>query len=162
MTPLSFAAQRGDVETVQALLATQFIIVNSLDKHKYTPLLWAVEIGNLAVVKQLLAYPGIAVTWKNALGIGPLMSAARGGQEAILTELLAPHWNIPVAAKDRYGYTTFSFATEQGHVHVMRKLLSFTPTYKATILDSKDICGRTPLSLAAAPGQDAAVNFLLE
>lgn len=99
MTPLSFAAQRGDVENVKALLTTQFIIVNSLDKQKYTPLLWAVEIGNLAVVKQLLAYPGIAVTWRNALGITPLMSAARGGHEAILTELLAPHWNIPSLPK---------------------------------------------------------------
>lgn len=34
--------------------------------------------------------------------------------------------------------------------------------HKATILDSKDICSRTPLSLAAAFGQDAAVNFLLD
>lgn len=90
------------------------------------------------------------------------MSTARGGHEAILTELLAPHWNIPVAAKDRYGYTAFSFAAEQGHVHVMRKLLSFTPMHKTTILDSKDICGRTPLPLAAAFGQHAAVKFLLE
>lgn len=53
MTPLSFAARRGDIETVKALLATQTIIVNSLNEQKYTPLLWAVEIGNLTVVKQL-------------------------------------------------------------------------------------------------------------
>lgn len=90
------------------------------------------------------------------------MSAASGGHEAILTGLLAPRWNIPVAVKDQYGYTAFSFAAEQGHVHVMKKLLSLAPMHKATILDSKDICGRTPLSQAAAFGQDAAVNFLLD
>ena len=162
MSPLSFAARRGDEENVKALLANQFIIVNSLDKQNYTPLLWAVEVENLAVVKQLLAYPGIDVTWRNTLGITPFMSAAIGGYEAILTELLAPQWNIPVAAKDRYGYTAFFFAAERGHVHVMRKLLSLIPMHETTLLDSRDIFGRTPLSRAAASGQDAAVNFLLE
>lgn len=122
MTPLSFAAQRGDEENVKAPLAIQLIIVNSLDKQEYTLLLWAVEVGNLAVVKQLLAYPGISGTWRNTLGITPVMSAATGGYETILTELWAPQWDIPVAVKDRYGYTAFSFAAERGHLHVMRKL----------------------------------------
>lgn len=90
------------------------------------------------------------------------MSAANGGYEAILTELLAPQWNIPVAAKDRYSYTTFSFAAEGGHFHMMRKPLSLTPMHETTLSDSKDIFGRTPLSRAAASGQDAAVDFLPE
>ncbi|KAG8405006.1 hypothetical protein J3459_022297 [Metarhizium acridum] len=85
-TPLSYAAERGDIDAVSGLLnkAANYRAVDALGR---TPIFWAAIEGHVDVIKELIAY---GAEWKieDASGRTPLSCAAEKGHTDAACELV--------------------------------------------------------------------------
>jgi ankyrin repeat protein len=138
-TPLYIAAEYGDLEIVQALLAKRGIDVNAANIYSETPLMLASFRGHLDVVEALLAAPGINVNAANVSDYTSLHDAARAGRNEVVRVLLAaPGINVNattirgetplhlVAKTDFHrlvGLYHADPAAEKGHREIVRALL---------------------------------------
>ena len=116
VTPLMFAADVGDIETVKLLLASN-ADVNARDDHGITPLLMVVgpDRKNMDMAELLLA-SNADVNAKDIQGETPLGYAARNGYKNMAELLLAQGANVN--AKDNKGETPLRLALDKGHKDV--------------------------------------------
>ncbi|GHU16644.1 hypothetical protein FACS189472_02140 [Alphaproteobacteria bacterium] len=183
-TPLHFAAQSGQTEIAELLLA-RGADVNASGLLDYTPLHLAAYYGEYNIVKLLLDN-GADINAKDIYGKEPsglydvekllkdhvkkikdkinetnalkrtqLHYAADRGDSKKAKFLLSQGANPN--AKDENQKTPLHLAVESGHVRVIKILLDT----KGINLNARDLYAKTPLHLAAEKGHTKIVNLLL-
>jgi hypothetical protein len=142
-TPLSWAAGNGHAAAVQYLVITGNADFNAQGKFGRTPLSWAASEGHKCVVSPLLdAKP--CIDSKDWYGQTPLFWAVSKGRKGVL-QLLIAIGSADINSKHRmYCQTPLSRAAQNGHDTVVKLLLQ-----AGADIESKDIDGHTPLSMAA-------------
>ena len=164
-TPLSLAAEYGQEEIVERLLATGNVEINSVDKSMRTPLIHAAKNGRLGVVKLLIERKA-SVEWKeiSSTRLPPsptaLCHAAFEGHEAVVQWLLDLEngVEVDVESSDEKGRTPFAAAAFNGHLAVIKRVLA---SHKVNP-GSRETDGTTPLHTAAYGGHEAIVRLLLD
>lgn len=188
-TQLSRAAESGDKEIVQMLLATGKADINGRDgEHKETPLIWAAKNGHKAIVKLLLDAGADVNAKEQQLGETALTLAIENGHEAIVQALLDKGANVH--QRDSSGHTPLFATTWQNGGTMMKLLLGRgvdinarnedeqTPIFNTCLygnvelvkllldagadIDPIDAEGQTPLFFAAALHQKDIMSLLLE
>ncbi|PON27255.1 hypothetical protein TGAM01_v203636 [Trichoderma gamsii] len=154
-TPLSWAAQKGNVAVVKTLLDTGQAEINSTDIEGQTPLSRATRKGNVAVIKTLLDTGQVKIDSTDYGGRTPLSWAAEYGNEATVNILLNTG-QVKVNSEDCGGMTPLSWAAYAGREAVVKILLK-----AGAEVNLKSQGNRSPLSWAAQKGQEAVVKLLL-
>ena len=159
-TPLSVAAENGELEIVKFLLTVPGIDVNKADNHKTTPLYYAAEHSELEIVRLLLTVPGIDVNKATTGGETPLYAAAddtrRGDTNIVRLLLTVP--GIDVNKATTGGETPLYAAASRDHPKIVKLLLTVPDIdiNKATIKD-----GKTPFDVAIEKEKISVItNFL--
>ena len=125
MTPLYFAADKGDLEVVRALLQAPGIRINQATGIRYVPLGIAAQRAHKDIVRLLLR-KGADPNIESATGLTPLHVACLHGHIAIVQMLL--HFKADVDAEvldaegDRPAQTPYGLAELGGHRAVMSEL----------------------------------------
>ena len=179
MTVLMLAAQAGNVETVQLLLAYG-AEVNSRDTQGRTALMEAAARGHSRAAQVLLDHDadvdgergsGLVRSFFGALRTGfglldnqeasdsqnnrtPLMMAASGGHPQTIQVLV--HQGADVDIQDSGGSTALMLAAGGGYFRAVEVLLEAQAE-----IDKKDRQGRTALMLAGSNGHSDIVASLL-
>jgi len=167
-TALIWAAEKGHVATVSALLDKKGIDIDAKNNDSNTALMFAAEKGHIDIVQKLLDN-GANVNAKNQYGSDALMCAAWKGQLEIVQELLAK--GADVNAKDEKGTSALMWADQvfQGNENIAQLLLAKgarisrvgwynSPAIKNTV-EFITCSGRGELSgVQAALAKGAAVN----
>ncbi|KAK6238285.1 hypothetical protein QUC31_003754 [Theobroma cacao] len=134
------AARSGDLSTVQSILASNPLAVNSRDKHSRTPLHLAAWSGQAQVVSYLCkqkADVGAAAMDD----MGAIHFAAQKGHIEIVRTLLS--LGVSVKAGTRKGFSPLHYAVQGSHLELIKLLLK-----KGASLSAKTKAGKTPLDLA--------------
>ncbi|OAQ97345.1 hypothetical protein LLEC1_05057 [Akanthomyces lecanii] len=153
-TPLSWAAEAGDIKLVAVLL--QHESDPDAQDNVGTPLSWAAKNGHETVVKLMFeamqADPETAAKDRRTA----LSWAAKLGYYEIVKLLLDTGKVVP-DAEDREGQTPLSLAAQNGFGDVVKLLLDTGKVFS----DAEDRRGRTPLSWAAQSGHQEVIRILL-
>ncbi|MCP4747143.1 MAG: ankyrin repeat domain-containing protein, partial [Desulfobacteraceae bacterium] len=111
VTLLLWAAEKGHVDVVNALLSHPDMDVNQRNDWGRTPLLVAAENGHIEAVKLLLSHLKIDVNKADRWGRTALSKAVENGHiEAV--KLLLSHLKIDVNKADDWGETPLLWAAE--------------------------------------------------
>jgi ankyrin repeat protein len=166
-TALLIASEQGNLAMVNRLLREKHFHPNVEDNEGFTALERAAEKGHVSVVDRLLDVPGIELRWKADNKCKPLVIMAVGHiveYPKILTKLLQPDmiWKIDKTYVHSDGRSLLSYAAEKGLETAVKDLLNQKEKNKAFNPDLQDDYGRTPLSYAAAAGNEKIVDMLLE
>lgn len=119
-TPLTFAAELGDVTSVEYLLKAGVDIDMKEDGFEKTALMQAAEDGHLQVV-ELLLEAGADPNLQNRYGNTVLMRALDRNHPDIAMVLLQN--GAEVNTQDKLGMTPLMAATEKGYNDVVKKIL---------------------------------------
>lgn len=138
------SANKGNTNSVKALLSTPGVDVNEADRNGNTPLLLACCNGHVGVVRLLLAHPKIQINKEDKVGVTPLYCASARGRTEIVKLLLARPTIYVNKADNEDGETPLYRAVDNGHTEVVRLLLAH-PLIKVNKA-AKD--GSTPLSIS--------------
>ncbi|XP_022750891.1 ankyrin-3 [Durio zibethinus] len=136
------AARSGDLSTLESILASNPLAVNSRDKHSRTPLHLAAWSGQAQVVSYLCkqkADVGAAAMDD----MGAIHFAAQKGHLEVVRTLLSS--GVSVKAANRKGFTPLHYAVQGSHLEVIKVLLK-----KGASLSAKTKAGKTPLDLAVS------------
>jgi ankyrin repeat protein len=165
------AAKENNLLEVRRLLSNG-ADVNAKKNYGATPLHWASNKGHVQVFKELVEH-GADVDAKDNEESTPLHCACANGRVAVVNELLSPtdsngettiilgkrksRGGADVDAKDRNGDSPLHCASWNGHVLVVKALLS----------GGADICavnnsGRLPVHYAVIAGDSAVSKCLLQ
>jgi len=161
-TPLSVAAENGELEIVKFLLTVPGIDVNKGDNHETTPLYYAAKSGHHEIVRLLITVPGIDVNQATTGGETPLYAVAdarrgdarRGDPKIVKLLLTVPGIDVNKATiKD--GETPLYAAASRDHPNIVKLLLakSGIDVNKATIKD-----GKTPFDIAIEKKNREVIN----
>ena len=142
-TLLSAAADRGDVQTVRALVDSGKADVNGCGSNGCLPLAAAAWRGRAACVEALLAADGIDANGRDSDGETALAVAASAGRAGCVRALLAAD-GIDANLIGRAGHTALVWAAENGHTACCRTLLA------APCVDANQANGRGETALAVA------------
>ena len=149
MSPLAYAAFRGDIEMVKALLE-KGADVSSKDKNGNTPLLAACMKDNEDISRLLM---------ENGADFGitkPLSPAVVQGSTWLVKALLEKGADVnEKSARD--GVTALMYAARLGHKEIVSILLENGADVNAT-----DRLGRTALAHASKTGQTGVIKMLKE
>lgn len=158
-TPLSLAAQTGDLTAVRLLLETGKVDVNYGDKLEFrTPLSWASFHGRLDVMVELMAKREINLECRDVHGWTPLTLACRNGHAGAV-ELLLATAQVDINSRDRFwGRTPLIWAILFQKEAAARVLLRVS----GVAVNATDIHGHTALSLAIQQGAGGMVKLLLD
>lgn len=158
-SPLSIAAQYGQIRVVKELLARSWINPNSQDQKGFTPIHHAVigrhASGHASVLRELLTASDLDPNAKDVKGLAPLHYGIRSGRLALVRELLASK-KIDLMSRDNEGSTPLHDGALYGKVIGVRELLKhgINPNIR-------DKYGLTPLHLGAESGNVSIVRELL-
>ena len=155
--PLADAVQRGDRQTVLALLK-KGVDVNAPQGDGATALHWAAYLGDSEVAAMLLR-AGAKVTARNDLGVTPFALAARQGDPAVLEQLIkaGAQPNEPIHFVNA-GETPMMHAARSGNVRAVKILARAGAQVNA----KETWNGQTALMWAAAEAHAPIVEVLLE
>lgn len=156
-TPLSWAAEHGNIEIVKLLLETGKVDMNLEDWHGETPFSWAVKGQKEAIVKLLLETHSVILDNTHQYG-STTLSWAIGRGHVVVIELLLATGKVNLGARDLYSESPLLLATMEKSELMVRLLLEGG----VLNVDPKDYYGLTPLSWAAGNGSEAIVKLLLE
>ncbi|GLT91322.1 hypothetical protein SLE2022_092150 [Rubroshorea leprosula] len=134
------AARSGDLTTVQSILASNPLAVNSRDKHSRTPLHLAAWAGQAQVVSYLCkqkADVGAAAMDD----MGAVHFAAQKGHLEVVRTLISS--GVSVKASNRKGMTPLHYAVQGSHLELIKYLVK-----KGASLTVKTKAGKTPLDFA--------------
>jgi ankyrin repeat protein len=149
------AANRGDLEKVQALLRSDPNLVLSKDDEGFTPLHQAVNRGHKDVAELLLAHGADVNARLRVKGQEvPLHLAVAGGHKDVVGLLLAH--GADVNAKNNKGGTPLHLAAYLGHKDIVGLLLA----HEADV-NARTNIGDTPLHSAASGQGEDVVELLL-
>lgn len=152
-SPLILAANRGFIETIEALLAAG-ANVNAVNSTGDTALMVATTEGRIDIVQSLLA-TGADVNIANNAGVRPLLIACYRGQTEIVQALLAVP-GIHVNAVSNSGGTALFIAALYSHMEIVEALLA-----AGADVNIANNAADTPLSIAAYKGYGDVVEALL-
>ncbi|MBI2679681.1 MAG: ankyrin repeat domain-containing protein [Candidatus Solibacter usitatus] len=119
-TPLTKAAQSGDLGQIQSLLASG-APVDETGGVGLTPLIWAARQGHASAVRLLLKHGANPELRAGVNGWTPLMHAVHKGQEA--TALALVDGGAAVDATDGNGMTALIMAAGYGYSGIVQGLL---------------------------------------
>jgi ankyrin repeat protein len=148
------AAQRGDRETVRALLAQQ-ADVNEPQADGATALAWAVHRDDLEMASELIA-AGADVNAANDYGVTPLMLACTNANPALVKQLLDAGAN-PNAAQWT-GETVLMTCANSGNAEAVKLLLEGGADVNAAEKEK----GQTALMWAVAERHPEIVHLLVQ
>jgi len=158
-TPLMLAAEKGDLHTVQKLLANG-ASANAANSEGFTALHYATKCGDVRVVKALLK-AGADVNARTNQNVTPLIASINmaWGKPEISLALINARADVNVADSD--GDTALWIATTESSTEVVGALLKrgADPNVRSR---SPGFAGDTPLHIAAINGLVDAVKLLLE
>ena len=153
LTPLIWAAYRGDAETVQELLG-QKEEPNAKTHLGMTPLMAAAQTGNRDVA-QLLMEHGADLDAADRSGNSALMTALAFGHSSIARDLI--HRQADVRQGNRQGVTPLFYAAANGDVTIVNLLLE-----KGVDVNARSSSGYTSLMTAAEVGHTDVVRRLVD
>jgi len=137
---LHTAARSGDLNTVQSILISNPLAVNSRDKHSRTPLHLAAWSGQAEVVSYLCknkADVGAAAMDD----MGAIHFAAQKGHLEVVRTLLSS--GVSIKASNRKGLTPLHYAVQGSHLELVKYLAK-----KGASLSARTKAGKTPLDLS--------------
>ena len=111
-TPLSYAAESGNIPIVKLLIERDDIEADSKDNVKRTPLLYAARYGHEDIVKLLIAQGDFQADLKDDWGMTPLAYALSSGYEGIV-KLLIPD------SKDNWYRTNLLYQVRYTHERIL-------------------------------------------
>jgi ankyrin repeat protein len=171
-SPLSFAAENGDIHIVRQLLDRGDV----QDVHVNVALIFAARAGQVEIVEVFLRYKGVDVKESGTIA---LHEAARMGVVKVV-EVLLKEEMVDINAKtktsgpspllkgvkalernnylEEYGYTALHFAASAKCSGVIRLLLA----QRDVEVNARSNNGQTPLMIAAQKGRKDSVCVLLE
>jgi uncharacterized protein len=119
-TPLTTAAQSGNLAQVQEVLASG-ASVDETGGFGFTPLIWAARQGHVSVVRELLKHGANPELRAGVNGWTPLMHAIHKGQEAAAMALVDA--GAAIDATDGRGTTALIMAAGYGYSGIVKGLL---------------------------------------
>ena len=122
-SPLSIAADQGDVRITRLLLDTRSVNVESSSKDGSTPLLYAIQGGHTEVVELLLASGNIDLNHARYDGTTPLIAAIKLRDET-LVKVLIDTKRVNLNQRNRDLETPLFVAQERGCKAAMKLLLA--------------------------------------
>jgi ankyrin repeat protein len=138
------------LRSVEALVQSGQVDVNSRDYNGYTPLIYAIRTSNIKVVEYLLTLEQIDPDSRDNDGRSPLSWAASnmamGIRSLQFLRLLLQSDRVDPDSRDIQGRSPLSWAAQSGNIWFMKIL---DQTNKTVEIDSRDNQGRTPLWWAA-------------
>ena len=155
-TALAIAADIGNVEIVQLLLATKSLNANSTIKDGEFALTLAARRGHFSVMKLLLSDRRVNVSQTTKFGRTALTIAAFNGHTKVVEQLLMDQ-RVEVNQNDDFGNSALIFAAFNGHASVVQLLLNDTRVN----VNSTNNKGYTALMAAAKIGNQTVVQMLL-
>ena len=153
--PVADAAERGDLETVRALLR-QGADANTAQSDGMTALHWAASNNDLEIARTLLYAGATARATTRLGGYTPLHLASRAGHPEVASALLEA--GADPDAFTTTGVTAMHFAADADAPGVVLALVAHGGNVNAPDGFSR----RTPLMFAAVRGADSAVRALLD
>jgi ankyrin repeat protein len=120
---LTWAAETGDSQLIQAVLQNPRVDVNIQDYYKQTSLMYAVARGDKTILAKLLARSDIRVNLIDDRGRSVIFYAAQGGDKDIV-EMLINTNKIYVSIRDKEGQKAIDYAQEEGHINIVNILKS--------------------------------------
>ena len=150
-TPLSWAAQRGDIEMMRQCLEAGANI-NKPDFSQKTPLHWAVLDHSFEAVQLLLAF-GVDVMVQDLCRRTPLALAISRGADRTAVKLLLDYGSDP-ASRDQALMTPMLWAAYRDDPDIL-ELLQLAG---ADVNDS-DISGRTPIHIMITMNNHSLLRF---
>jgi ankyrin repeat protein len=121
-TPLTKAADEGDLDEVTRLLASaEKEGLNHQDADGWTALIWASVAGHASVTDALIA-AGANVNLRNSNGGSALMRASQQGHADIVRQLIAAGAEVNAANRD--GWSPLVLASGTGRTEIVRDLLA--------------------------------------
>ncbi|EFY84180.1 ankyrin repeat-containing protein, putative [Metarhizium acridum CQMa 102] len=148
-------AENGDIFP---FLVKMGVPVDGPDKSGRTPLSYAAELDRVAIVKLLLQNTAVDVNHADKTGRTPLSYAAEGGSDQTI-ELLLERPGVKATLAAENGRTPLSYACTHS--------TSTAPTFEllsavdASVADTEDKDGRTPISWAAGSGSASVCSRLI-
>jgi ankyrin repeat protein len=159
---LTWAAEKGFIELVRLMLASNDANADLKDESDRTALSYAAEMGRRDVVQLLLDRDDVNADSPDHFGRTPLSFAAEGGYQEI-ARLLLMREDVKADSADPEGSyggdrTPLSWAAGEGHEDLVRLLLARDDINA----DSFDNAGSTPLLYAAIGGHEGVVQELIQ
>lgn len=148
------AAEKGNLERVKSLIATDSKLIEARDGRGLTPLHCASMRGRKGIVEFLLTQKA-TIDAKSKLGDTPLTLAALNNHEEVATILL--NHDADINATDNNGWTAVHWAVLQVSTDTLKVLLSRKPDLA---IKTKD--GKTALALAKELGFKQIARILRE
>ena len=127
LTALHYAAHRGNIEAVKALLQVAEVNPNVPDKDGNTSLQYAARAGKIEAVKALLQAERVNPNEGDKYGINPLHYAAKNGNIEVVNALLQEE-RINPGAYDNQSMTPLHYASYNARFGVVEAL---NASYKA-------------------------------
>lgn len=155
ITPLTIAAEKGNMEIIKMLVEDGKAVVNDPSSYGVTPLIAAAAAGNDKVVEYLIAQ-GADVTAKDDLGKTALIYAIGFDNPTLISSLIKLD-NKAVNLPDNSGNTPLIYAAQKGLVNNIKLLLA----NGAKVDYRNPATGLCALSAAAAEDQSAAIRLLV-
>lgn len=155
ITPLTIAAEKGNMEIIKMLVEDGKAVVNDPSSYGVTPLIAAAAAGNDKVVEYLIAQ-GADVTAKDDLGKTALIYAIGFDNPKLISSLIKLD-NKAVNLPDNSGNTPLIYAAQKGLVNNIKLLLA----NGAKVDYRNPATGLCALSAAAAEDQSAAIRLLV-
>lgn len=154
-TPISWASDRGDINTVKLLLSIPGVDIHRTNKYEQTPLHYAITGGNITVTEELLSWEHIDVNSYTKDDRPLLIHACMYGQVKAAKLLLDK--GAGVNGADFRGGTALYYACNRGDGAMVDMLLSTEG------LDVNAVCvgGFSPFMTAVKRNQVSVVKRLL-
>ena len=145
------AVQKGDLETIESLLAIEPDIVNARNEEGSSLLLLAIYTGRRPVFELLL---------KRGAGVNLHEASAMGLDDRVVTRLDADPTLVNSLSHD--GWTPLHLASFFGHREVAALLIERGADVNARSTNTRFGKANTPLHAAAANGQITTARTLIE